>query len=142
MRKIKFRGKRLLSNDWEYGNLISRNDGGCFIETGDLRIVPLQENTIGQFTGLLDRSYYKSEIYEGDVVYAEFKDGSNCKSLVGWNEEELSFGLMDEYAYRSLLEGYKFPYFDNLVLKNFYEHALRFNIIGNIHDNPQLLEER
>lgn len=140
MRKIKFRGKRLLSNDWEYGNLISRNDGGCFIETGDLRIVPLQENTIGQFIGLLDKYY--CEIYEGDVIYAEFKDKSSCKCLVGWDEEKLSFGLMDEYEYRSLEEGYKFPCFDSHILHNFHKHAIHFYVVGNIHDNPELLKKR
>ena len=73
MRTIKFRGKRLFSNDWEYGNLIQRPDGANFIETGDLRICPVQDFTIGQFTGLLDKN--GKEIYEGDIVQSvRYKD--------------------------------------------------------------------
>lgn len=138
MRTIKFRGKRLLSEDWEYGNLIQRPDGGNFIETGDMRLCPIQDFSIGQFTGLHDEN--GKEIYEGDIVYSEFEDGSNGSSLVGWNEKQSCFGVMDEYAYRSKLEGFEYPEFQNHVMLAFMRDAKLFEVIGNIHDNPELLK--
>lgn len=99
---------------------------------------PINPNTVGQFTGLHDKN--GKEIYEGDIVYSEFEDGSNGSSLVGWNEKQSCFGVMDEYAYRSKLEGFEYPEFQNHVMLAFMRDAKLFKVIGNIHDNPELLK--
>lgn len=141
-REIKFRGKAKLDGKWWFGNLVSKdtrgrtqiNDpehGGCF---------DIDPETVGQFTGLHDKN--GKEIYEGDIVYSEFEDGSNGSSLVGWNEKEFCFGIMDEYAYRSKLKGYEYPTFLNRVMLAFMRDAKIFEVIGNIHDNPELLKQK
>lgn len=99
---------------------------------------PIDVSTIGQYTGLKDKN--GKEIYEGDIVYSEFADGSNCMFLVGWNNKLSCFGVMDEYNYRSKQLGYDFPEFDNHLFIEVLKNSKIFKIIGNIYDKPDLLK--
>ena len=121
MRTIKFRGKRLLSNDWEYGNLIQRPDGGHFIETGDLRLCPVQDFSVGQFTGLLDKN--GKEIFEGDVFHL---GDPRITYVVFWIDCGLKAKQIGSYGSFCGVTYWA----DNLT------------IVGNIHDNPELLDDR
>ena len=69
-RKIKFRGQRVDSNEWIYGNLLIE-DNHTYIATGSLHI-EVSPETVGQFTGLKDRN--EVEVYEGDEVASVFED--------------------------------------------------------------------
>lgn len=100
---------------------------------------PIDVSTIGQYTGLKDKN--GNDIYEGDIVYSEFADGSNCMFLVGWNNKLSCFGVMDEYNYRSKQLGYDFPEFDNHLFIEVLKNSKIFKIIGNIHDNKELLKQ-
>lgn len=100
---------------------------------------PIDVSTIGQYTGLKDKN--GNDIYEGDIVYSEFADGSNCMFLVGWNNKLSCFGVMDEYNYQSKQLGYDFPEFDNHLFIEVLKNSKIFKIIGNIHDNKELLKQ-
>lgn len=161
MRTIKFRGKPCYMGgklpSWVYGTfqyiaqrrvkrgatdngtLEPRVDKGRIIDIYGTETEVLCD-TVGQFIGLRDGK--GREIYEGDIIYSEFSDGSNVKLLVGWNEKESCFGLMDEYEYRSKQEGYDFPKFDSCELFNFRMDSKVFEVIGNIHDTPEQLTAR
>jgi len=143
-REIEFRGKRLDDGQWLYGDLIRDNHQGYYVFPIDCnglctanKVAP---DTVGEFTGMTDKNGKK--IFEGDIIYSEFSDKSNCHCLVGWNDEEACFGLMNEYNFRAKQEGYDFPKFDSLVLLNFRSHAMKFEVIGNIYDNPELLSAK
>ena len=80
------------------------------------------------------------EIYEGDIVYIRMNDGSDCRCVIGYDIDNLAFGIMDEYQYRSMLDGYKEDY-DNGFMLRLYKDSRIFEVIGNVHDNMELLKE-
>ena len=126
MRTIKFRGKLKSNGNWEYGDLLHDNFDACYIypiEVGDLyknnEVIP---ETIGQFTGLYDCE--GKEIFEGDILRFGNSQSGVCE--VKWNEHIAAFCIRfyfkDEIGSRPLGGG------------------VEFAIIGNIHDNPELLQ--
>lgn len=141
MREIKFRGKRESNGEWVYGDLRQENSGRKVIMTnlstwGDNpddvepygEYITVDPNTVGQFTGLLDKN--GREIYEGDILLL----GSNktpYKYEVGWNNVISSFCIRLLYEKRF---GVK-PLGEWLFTEP-------MNVIGNIHDNPELLNTK
>ena len=134
MREIIFRGKREGVRDWVYGNLIECSNtaligGGWDIQFNNERklyeayleeIIP---ETVGQFTGLVDKNGVK--VFEGDVVKITHGNTTAPKPYIRKVEIILSsFGQLD-----------MFGSFSNGEL-NYPE----VEVIGNIHDNPELLE--
>lgn len=157
MREIKFRGKRLDNGKWAIGDLLHHNDGSVTIVTNlnvwrdnndevdaygeEFEVAPA---TVGEYTGLKDE--HGNEIYEGDIVlhfsnkYAEDEyaflvntAGIDPKHLhyyvVSWNNTEGGFGYV-------LL---KELHINNPDMCGF-NPCLGF-LVGNIHDNPELLKD-
>lgn len=121
MRKIIFRGKRE-DCSWLYGDLIHMERENDFVimvadwRTKNNEVIP---ETVGQFTGLTDKN--GKEIYEGDIVKYTH-DPKACEVLYRANDYGASFLTDSHDGYHSLGD-----------LMNTVE------IIGNIHDNPELL---
>ena len=92
----------------------------------EIELHPRDENIIlMQSTGLKDKN--GKEIFEGDVAYNGFR-----KTIVNYGKQaiEEEFGAIREYV------GF------NLTLACGYPEAVPMNyeIIGNIYENPELLE--
>ncbi len=127
MRTIKFRGKGKIDCKWYFGNLYDKDTRGrthiCTINGGCLNIDP---NTVGQFTGLYDKN--RNEIYEGDILRFGKSPSGVCE--VKWNEPVAAFCV-------------RFYYEDNLGIRPlgaWQECEKSIEIIGNIHDNPELMK--
>ena len=87
-----------------------------------MKISEVNPNTIGQFTGLYDK--YEKQIYEGDIV-------SHVKGRMKVNGEYVD--KTDVFAVEYRGAEFNISYL-SLVSKN------SVKVIGNIHDNPELLE--
>ena len=85
----------------------------------------IEEETVGQYTGLDDKN--GKEIYEGDVVYCQTKYGK-AKAIIKFID-----GKFAAYWNSALTH----PEIGHHIAC--YEINKRFEVIGNIYDNPELL---
>lgn len=133
MREILFRGKRVDNSEWVEGNLfipdLKNSETQICIGTCVVRICyAIDPETVGQFTGLLDKNGKK--IFEGDIVKYRRVAHREIVYKVVWQQEfsRFVFATCSTHGY------------------NLYEWAeeskgkYMCEIIGNIHDNPELLE--
>ena len=88
------------------------------------------DDTVGQFTGLHDKN--GKEIYEGDVIQGEY----DYKHLIRYDEQRAQFTA-------TLLEYVGDKIFDKSNAGNVYQQWIdefKKAVVGNIHDNPDLLK--
>ena len=120
MREILFRGKTD-KGEWTEGDLFQVFEDGFFIHDGRCHSVRVIPETIGQYTGLTDKNGKK--IFEGDIV--NFKTAAyhfkNCR--IKYQSCYGKYCAIDN-------EGYEYP----------MDKIFEYEIIGNIHDNPELLK--
>lgn len=125
MREILFRGKRPYMGEWAEGGIMFIN-GYAFIMpagTGSVEVIP---ETVGQFTGLVDRN--GKRIFEGDILKTWLEGGAH--SGFSWplgvvEFREGSFGIArSKYRFTPLSS---------------YAPRVLMEVVGNIHDNPELL---
>jgi uncharacterized phage protein (TIGR01671 family) len=145
MKQIKFRGKRLDNGQWAKGSLLQSeidvnrlavkaaictrfaNDFG--VETHE--IDPL---TVGQFTGMVDKE--EKEIFEGDIIREWLLDSQEPEGGFWWN------AIVKEYKGCWCLIQVDFDYERNNEMPTLlYEDFSEIEVIGNIHDNPELTKQ-
>ena len=128
MREILFRGKRLDNGKWEKGNLFERHsDGGTYICVGTRRTTidwEVDPSTVGQYTGLKDKN--GKRIFEGDILLLD-----DIKGIVNYGTGCFCVELPGpDYLYRN-----------NPAIDMVLNEYPGLEIIGNVHDNPELLKE-
>lgn len=125
MCEIMFRGKRLDNGEWALGYLIQEPSGKTFIGTYAVTgsywdWAEVDQTTVGQYSGLADKFYFK--IFSGDVVRVSTKcfEGTFVARF-----EAGCFILVDESGFTITVQNY---------------HRSELEVIGNIHDKPNLLK--
>ena len=126
MREILFRGKDIYGK-WRYGDLINLTNAIKQIcnHTQLEHAHSVDIKTIGQYTGLTDKN--GKRIFEGDVC-KNTKTGEIVS--VQWH------GTMAGYVWSKRKENNQ-HIFDFGELFRAYD---KYEVIGNIHDNPELLK--
>lgn len=81
-----------------------------------------------QSTGLVDKN--GKEIFEGDILSVE-TDEENVKVSVFWDDKYALF-MFESKKYNET----------EVLAELFEDNAYSFEIIGNVHANPELLEEQ
>ena len=127
MREILFRGKRKAGDYWMIGDLrqwSSKRKGILDYSFGGTSEVYIE--TIGQFTGLTDKNGKK--IFEGDVVSVKI-GGLKRRGVVFYEDTATRFGL-------AIGTEKNFSFLGRQMAKTY-----EAEVIGNVHDNPELLKD-
>lgn len=164
-REILFRGKRIDNGEWVEGDLIQLHKNaeywyilpnGVSSELYEKEPYPFRQNdvmcevalakvipeTVGEYTGLTDKNGVK--IFEGDIVKATYIERRCDSNGEHYNSE---FELIEEVVFEHSAFMLKTDIEDIAMYRplgfKLYEKTRikTIEIIGNIHDNPELLEE-
>jgi uncharacterized phage protein (TIGR01671 family) len=146
-REIKFRGKQIYNGGWIYGyygekinKFFGENDSFIIVPNYnaitdlsyfyDVQVDPL---TVGQYTGLKDQNGV--EIYDGDVLDVKLSP-AYCERI-DWEGKPDATGKVfwDLNAFELKCKGDADERYADFVDINL-EHS---QVIGNVHDNPELL---
>lgn len=152
MRKILFRGKATLTDDWVYGAYIRFLDvngvphDGIAEESCDedahllSEIWAVDTETLSQYTGLDDRN--EKMVFEGDILagyqypYTSTDGDRNYLAVVVWLEDSPAFGIATvknpEANIIGVCDG-NMDYMENWEPDD-------WKVIGNIYDNPELVD--
>ena len=162
MREILFRGKRKDNGEWIEGFAIFADNKAFILNNAKVEFIKgYNENrlnfvlievipeTVGQYTGLTDKNGKK--IFEGDIIRYADLDDYNCylesidnpevydKIYLGniWKIGEVVYGIKVGYPAFDLNK----HNFETNGLSELSESGQHFyEVIGNTHDNPELLE--
>lgn len=129
-REIKFRGKRIDNGEWVEGTPVWSINNRCYMiiraeesEQIDflcqVEYVEVDKETVGQLTGVKDKK--EIEVYEGDILTDEFSsigvlEWQNGCFVVNFGDVEI------------------------LQMSDCFDDSYQMCVIGNIHDNPELLK--
>ena len=160
-REILFRGKRLNNGEWVCGSLIQMDSEGSqsFIfpfykyassltcdQIVSMFMVAVDPATVGQFTGLADKNNKK--IFKGDITELTLENGeirrfvvdirTVTRTLVSHPDFDDETAKVQITGVVFLWQGYElFPCIDS----NGASDVSKMEVVGNTHDNPELLRE-
>lgn len=144
MREILFRGKRSDNGEWEQGYLVKGRKAyivtfyasaymvvspSCHASV-DFVVVDLE--TVGQYTGVNDINNVR--MFEGDIVNVQigtavrFPEPVRYKAVVDFKDG--AFGLK---YFRGVVEEF-------VPFAGYYKRNVTFTVIGNVHNNPELMK--
>lgn len=129
MREILFRGRDACGR-WHYGVPLVFSDAYVCITDPYTFNKSVERETVGQYTGLTDKNGIK--IFEGDIISIQFvEDEYFVEDRIYYENGEVYFDT-EHYGW------YVRIYDDFLSLWEYDDSEIA--VIGNIYDNPELME--
>ena len=139
-REILFRGKRIDNGEWVCGVAFPHDNNGAVTmfrqhpADGSLIGDEVIPETVGRYTGLTDKN--GTRIFEGDILgYSEhseyFRYLNNVRFAVFYDNENACFSV----------ERYVNGNYECTKRLATFNPSKHLKVIGNIHDNPELLKE-
>lgn len=122
IREIEFRGKRKLDGAWIYGGYIKTQRTNKVQVGGTSKFCTVIPETLGEYTGRKDKN--GTSIFEGDIIKGTITSA--------WAKQEIV--CVVKYI------GNSFVSVENGVWEHNLMFAKKVEVIGNIYDNPELLE--
>lgn len=135
MREILFRGKRVGEGTWKYGSYVEQYGTQIYLRNGadedGFDCYHVEPETVGQYTGLTDQNGTK--IFEGDI----------CEiTTFTYEDEDIQLVGKVCFKYSSFVfQGLKHPD-DEVLFSSVCDFDADVEVIGNIHDNPELIGGR
>lgn len=128
MNEILFRGKRINNGEWVEGYFVNLwlmhyQKHQPIITDNNAVSYDVDPSTVGQYTGLTDKKGKK--IFEGDIVKTDKFSEPNKQYIIKYDLQFGAFIGQDRY---------------NLYFVTFDGDSGEFEVIGNIHDNPEFLK--
>lgn len=158
MRNIEFRGKDIETDEWKYGYLVQEVDvenkpiKNFIIEnTSEVNVLnkglfqkyyEIDRNTLGQYTGLKDKN--GKEIFQGDIVrilYTDWtsKSDSDPRTLDEYLKDIAKIGVVE---WDKLYPQFHIHFIDKDNYNSLYYGKYGYiEVIGNIWDNPEMVED-
>ena len=135
-RRILYRGRTLVTGDWEYGayvrfRAVSGTVHDAIIqEYGKEHLMSemysIEPETLGEYTGFKDRN--NKMIFEDDIA--------RCGNLIGvvkFGTHHDNIGFYFDFGPKNA------AYNDGIIFWATHENENWIEVIGNIHDNPELI---
>lgn len=143
MRKLLFYGKRMDNGEWVEGWYVHTKRHHCIIAgciddgyvvyghyASDVAMYVVDPATVGQYTGKTDKK--KVKIFENHIVSFEWFNSTHTGKVV-FNEKTCGF----EIWFNTVVGAYG----EKATHKINFSNIDNIEVIGNIHDNPDLLRE-
>lgn len=127
MREIKFRGYNRFDQRWVYGyglhqSIFIDGSSNAYVTAGIREVFIVDKESAGQYTGCKDAN--GNEIYEGDILKCKLYNGDYENYVIVWDEEDACFDAFNKDK-------------SNFMVTSIWTAS---EIIGNIYENPELLE--
>ena len=153
MREILFRGKRTDNGEWIYGDLMQNVD--CIKireQEKDVKHIAksfeIDLETVGQYTDLADKN--GKRIFEGDIIRYTFdspddptatENGLKVRTgRIFWSDWRASFAVTAGINGSASINNDVARYVRGRQVYEYVRGANTVEVIGNIHDNPELLK--
>ena len=126
--EIEFRGRNKNTGEWHYGSLVVQTNGLSYIVYDFDHIELVESESVGQYTGIKDRNGNK--IYKDDIIENKVYGGI----------AKIVWGLPNQHYCGWTIEWIRDSQMSSKTALLYYKNLENCEVIGNIYDNPELLE--